>query len=233
MKKIFKNYLIVWALLLAVFNLVTFVSPAETEQYYKFGGAFWGGYFGITAAFLGQLLITWFATRADTLQKFFYNVPLIRISRAGLVLTLIAGVLCMVIPDFPNWLAIVLCFGILALNFISVTKAQAAAELVSESDDRIKAKTGFVRALTAEAQTLLSNAASPSAKAACKKVYEALRYSDPMSDEAFVPEEEQIAAQFAVLSAAVRAADDTAVTAAAEELVQLVDARNAKCKAYK
>ena len=75
MQKNFKYYAIVWLILLAIFNVAVFVSPAEAGDLNKFGGAFWSGYIGITIAFLGQLAISFLAFQSKNLQKFFYKIP--------------------------------------------------------------------------------------------------------------------------------------------------------------
>lgn len=136
MKKSFKYYAIIWALLFAIFNIATFVSPNEAMGLSKFEGAFWSGYIFITIAFLGQLAVAYFAFNAKNAQKFFYNIPLIRISRTGVVLTTLFGIICMVIPNLPNWIGIVLCFAVLAFNVVSLVKAKAAADIVSDTDDK-------------------------------------------------------------------------------------------------
>ncbi len=141
MKKGFKYYLSIWVILLAVFNVAVFVSPGEAGGYSKFGGAFWVGYIFITFAFIGQLICAYFAFKADSLQKFFYNVPLIRISRIGLVLTAILGTLCMAIPNLPKWIGVILCLAVLAFTAISVIKATAAGDIVSGIDEKIESKT--------------------------------------------------------------------------------------------
>ena len=56
MKKSFKTYAIAWAVMFVLFNVICFVTPNETEEYIKFGGAFWSGYAFIIIAFIGQLL---------------------------------------------------------------------------------------------------------------------------------------------------------------------------------
>lgn len=145
MKKGFKYYLSIWVILLAVFNVAVFVSPGEAGGYSKFGGAFWVGYIFITLSFIGQLICAYIAFKADNLQKFFYNVPLIRISRIGLVLTAILGTLCMAIPNLPNWIGVILCLAVLAFTAISVIKATAAGDIVSGIDEKIESKTSFNR----------------------------------------------------------------------------------------
>ena len=56
-----------------------------------------------------------------------------------------------------------------------------------------------------DAETLLGKAKTPDAKIATKKVYEALRYSDPMSSEALGEIEAELAEKFRALEAAVTA----------------------------
>lgn len=234
MKKTFRSYAVIWAVLLAIFNVATFVSPNETATMTKFGGAFWAGYVFVTLAFIGQLAVAYFAFRSqDNAQKFFYRVSLISISWTGLILTLVVGSLCMIIPDMPNWLGVIICFAILGFNVMALAKADAAATLVEQVDEKIKNQTFFIRTLTVDAESLLAHAKTDEAKAQCKKVYEAIRYSDPMSHSALTHTESEITVKFTKLTEAVAAADDEAIAALAEEVIILVGDRNKKCKLLK
>ena len=87
--------------------------------------------------------------------------------------------------------------------------------------------------MTVDAETLLARAKSEEAKGACKKVYEAVRYSDPMSSEMLAGVEGQITIKFAALSNAVVEDNDEAIAATAEEVLILVKDRNSKCKLLK
>lgn len=233
MKKAFGFYAIIWAILLSIFNVVCFISPREVGGYSKFGGAFWVGYIFITLSFIGQLICAYIAFKADNLQKFFYNVPLIRISRTGLVLTAILGTLCMAIPNLPNWIGIIICLAVLAFTVISVIKATAAGDIVSGIDEKIESKTLFIKALTADAEALMSAAKTPELKAEVKKVYEAIRYSDPMSNAALEEINEQIQNQFSVFADSVKAEDFDLAFSYSDELIILIDNRNKKCKLLK
>ena len=233
MNKNFKYYAGIWAILLVIFNIATFVSPNEAAGMIKFGGAFWVGYIFITLAFIGQLAVSYFAFNAKNMQKFFYKIPLIRISWTGLILTLIFGVLCMVIPNFPNWIGIIACFAALGFNAISLAKANIAADIVSETDDKVKAQTSFIKTLTVNVESLMSRAQNEAVKAECKKVYEAVRYSDPMSNGSLISIEREITIKFGKLSEVIME-DNIAVTyALANELIVLLDDRNKKCKLLK
>lgn len=233
MNKNFKFYLSIWAVLLAIFNIAVFVSPSEVSGLSKFGGAFWVGYIFITIAFIGQLAVSYIAFKAENLQKLFYKIPLTRISYTGLILTVIFGTLCMAIPNLPNWIGIILCFAVLGFNAISLIKANVAADVVLEIDGKIKTQTAFIKNLTVDAETLISKAQSDEIKAECNKVYEAVRYSDPMSDEALAATESQITLKFAELTAGVTDNNLEAVKKTAQEIIILVDDRNKKCRLLK
>jgi len=232
MKKGVQKYIIVWAILLVVFNVICFASPKELAGYEKFGGAFWAGYVFITLAFVGQLISARCAFKASNLKKLFYNIPLITISYTGLILMLVFGGLAMIIPDLPNWIGIIICLLVLAFTSVSVVKASAAAEIITGVDEKVKAQTRFVKALTVDAESLLARAATPEAKEACKKVFEAVRYSDPMSNDALAGVESQITLKFNEFSNAVTGGAEN-VTALADELVVLIGDRNKKCKLVK
>ncbi len=233
MKKGFTSYAICWAILLTLFNLLCFATPAEWYGFNKFGGSFWAGYAVITLAFLGQLACAYKAFRAENAKKFFYNLPLITVSYTGLILTLILGGLCMAIPDVPNWLGAIVGAVVLAFTALAVIKASAAADIVESVDKNVAEKTAFLRKATADAEVILASAKSAEVKAECKKVYEALRYSDPMSNEALSVTETKITAKLDELKAATAADDAEKTKATAGELILLIKERNAKCKALK
>lgn len=233
MKKTFKFYIIIWALALAIFNVFCFVTPSEANGYNKFGGAFWVGYIFITLAFIGQLVCSYIAFKAENLKKLFYNIPLISISYIGLVIMLICGVLAMAIPDLPNWIGIIVCLLVLVITAVAVIKAKAAADIVDEIDNKVKTQTFFIKSLTVDAERLMARAKSDEIKAEAKKVYEAVRYSDPMSNEALGGIESQITTEFSAFYDAVNTDDIDMVKAIANELVILLGDRNNKCKLLK
>lgn len=233
MKKNFKLYIICWAILLALFNVICFVTPNEAAGLNKFGGAFWVGYIFITASFIGQLVCAYIAFKAENLKKLFYNLPLITLSYTGLILTLIFGGLAMAIPNLPAWVGAVICLLILGLNAIAIIKAKAATELVESVDKKISRQIGFIKNLTAEAESLVSHSKSDEVRAECKKVYEAARYSDPMSNIRLADIEEKITAEMQQLSEAVASDDSEIAAAVTRELIALIEDRNKRCRMLK
>lgn len=232
MKKRFGLYIAAWAVLLALFNVIAFISVGWAGQA-KYTASFWIGYIFITVMFIGQLVCSLIAFKADTAKKFFYNISLIRTSYVGLIASFIFGGLCMIISPLPYWVGIILCAIVLVVNVLAVIKATAAISEVERIDEKVKTQTFFIKSLTVDADTLVARAKSEAVKAECKKVYEAIRYSDPMSNDALVSIEGEITAKFAKLTEAVKADDIDAVIASASEVIILIGNRNNKCKLLK
>ena len=232
MKIRFNLYIVVWAVLLALFNVIAFVSVGWVGQE-KYTSSFWIGYVFITVAFFGQLFCAYLAFKADSAQKMFYNISLLRTSYIGLVACFAVGSICMLISPLPYWIGAILCAAITVFNIISIVKATVAIDAVSRVDEKIKVQTFFIKSLTVDADTLMASARSEEAKAECRKVYEAIRYSDPMSNDALASVEGQISIKFAQLSETVKADDIVKVKELANEVIILVGDRNKKCKLLK
>ncbi len=234
MKKNFKFYALIWAILLAVWCTVVFlVRPVIPGYVINYDVRFWIAFVFIVLAFIGNLVCSYLAFKAENSQKMFLNLPLITVSWSALITMLIAGSVLMLIPNCPAWIATVVCIIILAFNAIAVIKAGWAADAVSKVDERVAAQTSFIKNLIVDTESILSRAKSEAVKAECKKVYEAVRYSDPMSNDALSVIEAKITVKVDEFSSAVGTDDAEKAKEIADEIVILVADRNKKCKALK
>lgn len=232
MKKGFNLYIIAWGVLLALFNVISFVVPVLlTED--KYTASFWIGYVFITVMFIGQLICSLMAFKADSAKKMFYSLSLITTSYGGLIASFIVGGLCMIISPLPYWVGVIVCAIVLAANILSVIMATSAIDEIERVETKVKTQTFFIKSLMVDADTLMASAKSEAIKTECRKVYEAIRYSDPMSNDALASVESQITVKFAEFSEAVEKYDIEAVKATANTLLILVRDRNNKCKILK
>lgn len=228
MKKGIRFYVIAWLIVFALFNVSCFMISAGAGVK---GSGFWTGYVFITLAFAGQLACGIYALNTGDRTKMFYDIPVITVSYGGLIATLICGAVVMLVPQIPVWAGIIACLAILAFTATAVIKAMAVSDIVSETDSRVMEDTMFIRTLTADAEILAANAMDDDIKAVCRKVYEAARYSDPVSDAALADIESQIRSGFTSLADAVAKGADAA--AEAEKITALLAERNSKCKSMK
>lgn len=230
-KHSFKLYLSLWAIQFAIVNLVIFLIPEFVEGS-KFKGSFWIGYALIIIAFLSEICCAAYAFKASNLQKMFYRLPLIYISYGSTVSMTVLGSLFMTINFIPQWIAGLICIIIFSINLIIVFKAGTAAKIVDDLDGKVKTQTFFIKSLSIEAEQLMELSSKPETKNLCKRVYEAIQYSDPISNPELSVLENKISAKFDELSLAVRNGSHD-ITEIAEEITNLISERNKKCKFLK
>ena len=231
MKNKFKYYIVAWAILLVIFNLVAFLVKPNLIPGASLDAGFWIAWGGAAIAFVGNLICTYMASKAKDLTGLFYKIPLITISYGCLIAMFVVGGVLMLIPGCPAWIVAVICIIILGINAIAVVKASAAADIITETGEKVKNNTAFIRTITVDAENLMGYAKTDEAKAQCKKVYEVLRYSDPVSNDALADIEGEIKQKFAEFSTEIKSGRD--VDSIAERLVNLISDRNRKCKALK
>ena len=226
MKNTFKLYAIVWSAILALFNVISFVIPSERNV------SFWIGYGFISLALIGHIVVTYVIFKNDSTDRVFYNLSLFRVNYIALVASFVVGGTCMALAFLPYWVGIIACALVLVAHILSVLKSAVAIAEIERVDKKVKATTEFIKSLTTDADVLLTYASTDVAKAACKKVYDAVRYSDPVSTNALEKVEGEISKKFLELSSAVKSNDER-VGEIANELVLLVSERNKRCKASK
>ena len=226
MKRVFKFYAAIWAVLFVIFNVIAFVSPGWVGVE-KYTASFWTGYIVITLAFIGQLACAWKAFNTDNLTKFFYNVPLITISYSGLVATFICGGICMLFSNLFGWVALFVCLAVVAITVLAIIKAGTAGEMVEEIDRKIETKTAFIKNLRVDAEMLAAKEENPEAKKALSSLAEKIRYSDPMSNPALADIENEILYKFNALKTSENKTSDV------KEILLLLEERNKKCRMVK
>lgn len=233
MRKSFKFYVAIWAVMLIIFNAVCFLSESLRASMLASGGSFWVGYALILLCFIAQLICAFEAFKESNSRKFFLKLPLVTISYSATVLSYVLGGIFLLIPFFRIWYALVVCLVILGINAVALLKAALLAELVDKTDEKVAAKTAFIRTLTAKAEVLMNSAADDEMKAELKKVYEAIRYSDPMSHEALQDAETEMEGLFRAVCDAVTAGNAERVKEDTAKLLQVTAQRNAQCKVLK
>lgn len=233
-EKVFVRYAIIWALMVALFNLIVFVTPNQFMGYNKFGGAFPVGFIFIILIFIGDLGCAYFALKEEkTAEQVFLNIPILRLSYSALTVTLVVGTLVMLIPNLPCWIGIIVCAIVFVIYSAAVIKARTAAEIVEDRGAEVKTKAFFIRSLTIDADSLRARAKTDVARDYTRKVYEGIRYSDPMSEGALAGIEHDVDCGFRDFSSAVESGSDESVKNTGDALLSLIEQRNKKCKLLK
>ena len=183
--------------------------------------------------FIAQLACSILFFKQDRKEKRFLNIPVISLSYTALIVSIIVGTVAMVVPFIPYWVGIILDVLIVAFYAIAIISSKAAADTIENIDNKVKTQTFFIKSLTVDAENLLPRAKSDETKAIAKKIYEAIRYSDPMSNGALSPVESQITIKFNEFSNAVVEDNNPLAETLGNELIILVNDRNKKCRLLK
>lgn len=203
-----------------------FTTPRYTPAFYAAVAVMIVGYvFALAGTFIGL-------KKSETAEGTFYGIPFVY---SGLATFIGITVWCAVAISLRLswWVQSVVALVIFALALIKLLKKSTARAMIEQRGEQVKAQTAFIKLLTADAETLCSNAKLDEAKALAKKVYESIRYSDPMSVPELMEIEAQIQSEFNAFSEAIKNDDTALAESSSEELITLVNERNKKCKFLK
>lgn len=162
----------------------------------------------------------------------FFGVPA---SYSGFVIYILLIVLSILelILRFNISIPCVIAVIIIVISSIKLVKICFAVNAVQNIDKKVKAQTFFIKSLTVDAQTLVQKAKTDEIKQIAKKVYEAIRYSDPKSNETLANAESSITFKFKEFEEAVINEDSDLALESSKELLVLINDRNQKCKLLK
>lgn len=233
MKRKFINYLVIWAALVTLFNVIIFIIPSTIAGESKYTASFWVGYVFIKLSFVGQLAVTWYTMKDGADQKVFYNFPLTYISYVSVFVMLLVGILTMLVPGFPAWVGIILCLMILVFSVVALALAHSVIDKVEKTEHKTKSKTYFINSLRVALDALLTCSENAEIRTEIKKASDVAHYSDPVSHEDLLPLESKISSHMNGLREAVDKEDIESIRKSVNSICTLLNDRNAKCKLLK
>lgn len=192
-------------------------------------------FIGVLTALLGVAIAIVYVLiiKIDSKEKTFLAFSQLKTAYVVTILSVLLSSVYLFVRIVPNsayFVAVVLVYGI---AIISIVKARAAVAVVEGIDDKIKVQTHFIKSLTVDAEHLMNTTKISELKALTKTVFEAVRYSDPMSNAVLVEVENKIENSFNDFENAVSADDFELASSTADELLSLIDIRNKKCRLLK
>ena len=215
------GYLIL-TIVLIVFAVIAFAAPFEKTP------VFWVSFvFGLLAICF-QIPLWNKALGGETLKSKFLGFPVLHVGIAYLIIQLIVSIIMMAVPGIPLWIAIIVDVVILAITCALVTSGGVARTAIEETEEKIQAKSSFIKSLKADVDILLSKEMDPEVKDALRKLSDEIRFSDPMSNSALESIEAEISDKLISVSAAGENKKNVIT-----EISGLIKQRNIKCKALK
>ena len=213
---------LILALVFVLFNVIAFAIPTIKTA------TVWTAYGFTVVAFALQLLVWKQAfDKTETLKSKFLGIPVVHVGIVYLAVQLLAFALFMAVPTLPAWSAVVACAVILAISAVCLIAFEPARDEINRVEEKVKAKVFYIQSLRVDVELLAEKEINTETKTALKNLAEKIRFSDPMSNEAFAELEQKNSDKISELKTA------TEKHSLIAEIELLLLERNKKCKLMK
>lgn len=230
MKNEKKYYIAAWLIVVAIFHVIMFILPSDILN--REENRFWIIYVAIFISLIGQAICSLiYANKKSKKERFLY-LPVVIIGYIALLVTLLLALQAIVLSFLPDWFTVIVAVLVFGYYALAVIRTMAAADMIVDIDKKVEQKTEVIRMLSAKSNALVQSAPAE-LRPQAKKVYEALRYSDPMSGDEVTSIELEIEKEFDNFANAVKENKKDAAEGTMQTLCSLIKERNEICKQLK
>lgn len=188
MKKFDVKMLAIWLIAVILFVVLVFLLPLNRN-------AVFGISFAVTLISFGLVALAYILSfmHDQTLQSKLLGFPIFRVSVLALGVQLIIGFALMALSSLcPLWLAVAIECVLLAGSAVCLIGTEAARGVVEKTEVVLRDHTQAMKQIRALASAKLSLEKDPQVYAACQSLVDAIRYADPVSNEATAEMEQQL-----------------------------------------
>lgn len=224
------SFLIVFAVILVMYNVVFFAVPFPKT------GAAWAEYAFSMLAIIGGAGISYYAfSKGGNLKSKVYGFPVFRMGYIYAAVQLIFGIAICIIgffADVPMWIPLVVSVIILGLSAIGVIAADSARDVIEAQEEQVRTATKPMQTFRLDMQYIADSCKDERLKIKLNSLSEKFRYSDPVSCDELKEQEEKLRSEVSELEALVNADTEKAAELAEKAELHLAD-RNRRCKELK
>jgi len=229
MKKNTLRWWVTLAVVLVVYNVIVFAVPFSKTPVFFISWLF------TIAAICAQIyvILTAFYKGEDIKSKL-YGFPIARVGAYYLVAQLVAGLVFITIGNFiPVWVPVVLFTLMLGAAIIGFVSVDAIRDEADRQDIKLKKDVSFMRALQSKAETIAGQIKDERLHKQAREFADALRYSDPVSNEALSEIETELISCVDEIQEAISNGDSEISSTLFKEAGTLLTERNRLCKLSK
>lgn len=195
---------------------------------------FWSGYiFGcISILFLGVQCYR-SGSSEKLLKSRFYGWQVVGIAGIYTLLQLICSLLLFAIPTVPSWAGLLISLLLLLFAILGSIVGETANQKIEKIGNYRNEKVNFLRSLELDISNLSSKCDDSILTGKLHQLQEKIRYSDPMSSPKLSNLESLIQTQCQQLGKLVVQGDLSAAQSICDQLIQMVEERNQRCRLLK
>lgn len=193
---------------------------------------FWTAFCFTIAALILEAIVGILALRTPAPMKSrFLKVPILYVSTVYTALQLAWGIVCIAasIDQIICTIASTILLGVCLLMLIALPLSEAT---VSRIDAYVHSKTQYIQSMQLKLSLLTAQCPDPALKGELEALAEAVRFSDPMSDDSLSPLEADIQGRVSRLETLVSTDTGEALAVCHEIRDKLIE-RNGTCKLLK
>ena len=213
-------------------NVLVFLVP------FPHGIAFWTAYVFLMIALVVGFVITYVSAEKTFTQK--NGIRYYPLMRFGMMYLAVQGIVSLIFFLTDSyitlpliWIPPVVCLVIFAVFAVLLISTYSGLKVVESVDEQSKKETSFIYTLTAEADLLRKQVSDAGLQKELNTLYEAIRYSDPVSSSAVADVDSRIRGEMDFLKAAVTLNDTGKIREGVQKVSLLIAERNQKCKLSK
>ena len=113
-----KYYIICWALIVMLFNLISFITPSEIGGVSKYNNTFWSVYGIVMGAFIIHLVYNCIILKGADKDSIRKSRPLFIVSGFEMLILAGIGLALMLIPGIKYWVGVIVCAVLLVFSVI-------------------------------------------------------------------------------------------------------------------
>lgn len=162
-------------------------------------------------------------------RSLFLGMPGLVVSSALALLTAMCGLVFINVVAIPTWVGALVLSVLLAFDAVCCLGVRAAAAHVEAVDEATERAIDVVTQLRARADALVACAADAQDEATVRRVIDALRFADPVSNDLTAEVDASVQAVFAEFEQVVRT-HGTDASQAADKVLALMAERASLCK---
>lgn len=218
---------IILGISLAVYILLTLLIPFEHNN------SFWISFSFSVLAFIIGGIFSFLALNTQKNVELLFSISLVRNSCIYILVQAIISFLIMLIKVVPVWLDVIITIVILAGYLILACMTLFAKNTTSDFEEKVKTKTVELRSQCVRISSMQNRVTDDSIKLSLGKLYDVLRYSDPMGNEQTALMEQDIMNHITELEQVIVDEKQDKIQELCNQLIHMIQERNQLCKIYK
>lgn len=211
-------------ILLIVYNCLYFIIPFNRDYS---NGAFWVTYGFTTFLILFMGVVVFLGIGDKKLKSRVFGIPILYLGYSTLMCQFLIDGVVMGVGNFfaiKTWIPTIIEILLISFFFISLIVRTAYKDTIKKIDAQ-EYKESYIKQLRVDLGRLLAKADEEEVKIKLSKLYETVKYTDPVSNKAVVEIEDEISRQVSKLEEALLNGDKDNSLALIKQIVDLVNER--------